>query len=83
MSERDEMSWQTYVDEHLMCEIEGHHLTAAAIVGQDGSVWAQSASFPQVYIHPDRIIEAFDDLMSWVGLRTRSVYACVQDLAWI
>ncbi|URE39345.1 hypothetical protein MUK42_14546 [Musa troglodytarum] len=41
------MSWQTYVDEHLMCEIEGHHLTAAAIVGEDGSVWAQSASFPQ------------------------------------
>ncbi|URE39347.1 hypothetical protein MUK42_14546 [Musa troglodytarum] len=59
------MSWQTYVDEHLMCEIEGHHLTAAAIVGEDGSVWAQSASFPQVSIHPDRIVEAFDDLMSW------------------
>ncbi|KAL6006058.1 Profilin-2 [Asimina triloba] len=42
------MSWQTYVDEHLMCEIDGHHLTAAAIIGQDGSVWAQSASFPQL-----------------------------------
>ncbi|KAK8457381.1 hypothetical protein SEVIR_3G177600v4 [Setaria viridis] len=41
------MSWQTYVDEHLMCEIEGHHLTAAAIVGHDGAVWAQSAAFPQ------------------------------------
>nr|CCP19647.1 profilin allergen [Parietaria judaica] len=41
------MSWQTYVDDHLMCEIEGNHLTAAAILGQDGSVWAQSASFPQ------------------------------------
>ncbi|KAG6489843.1 hypothetical protein ZIOFF_051124 [Zingiber officinale] len=41
------MSWQTYVDEHLMCEIEGHHLTAAAIMGLDGSIWAQSASFPQ------------------------------------
>ncbi|KAJ8512605.1 hypothetical protein OPV22_003039 [Ensete ventricosum] len=41
------MSWQTYVDDHLMCEVEGHHLTAAAIMGQDGSVWAQSASFPQ------------------------------------
>ncbi|CAL4894503.1 unnamed protein product [Urochloa decumbens] len=42
------MSWQTYVDEHLMCEIEGHHLTAAAIVGHDGAVWAQSAAFPEV-----------------------------------
>ncbi|KAK1289799.1 hypothetical protein QJS10_CPB18g00979 [Acorus calamus] len=40
------MSWQTYVDEHLMCEIDGQHLTAAAILGQDGSVWAQSDSFP-------------------------------------
>ncbi|CAK7353116.1 unnamed protein product [Dovyalis caffra] len=41
------MSWQTYVDEHLMCDIDGHTLTSAAIIGQDGSVWAQSASFPQ------------------------------------
>lgn len=43
------MSWQTYVDEHLMCDIDGtgHHLTAAAIVGVDGSVWAQSSNFPQ------------------------------------
>jgi profilin len=44
------MSWQTYVDEHLMCEIEGHHLTSAAIVGHDGTVWAQSAAFPPVRI---------------------------------
>ncbi|XP_058007446.1 profilin-1-like isoform X3 [Hevea brasiliensis] len=43
------MSWQTYVDEHLMCEIEGNHLSAAAIIGQDGSVWAQSSNFPQVF----------------------------------
>jgi profilin len=42
------MSWQTYVDEHLMCEIEGHHLSSAAILGHDGTVWAQSAAFPQV-----------------------------------
>ncbi|XP_015613794.2 profilin-A-like [Oryza sativa Japonica Group] len=46
-SRRAKMSWQTYVDEHLMCEIEGHHLTSAAIVGHDGTVWAQSAAFPQ------------------------------------
>lgn len=46
------MSWQTYVDEHLMCDIDGtgHHLSASAIVGHDGSVWAQSSTFPQVYI---------------------------------
>ncbi|KAG2410954.1 Profilin-3 protein [Vigna angularis] len=44
------MSWQTYVDEHLMCDIDGtgHHLIAAAIIGHDGSVWAQSTSFPQI-----------------------------------
>ncbi|KAK3415624.1 hypothetical protein EUGRSUZ_J02697 [Eucalyptus grandis] len=41
------MSWQTYVDDHLMCDIDGHHLAAAAIVGHDGSVWAQSSAFPQ------------------------------------
>nr|A4KA43.1 RecName: Full=Profilin-6; AltName: Full=Allergen Cor a 2; AltName: Full=Pollen allergen Cor a 2; AltName: Allergen=Cor a 2 [Corylus avellana]ABG81300.1 pollen profilin variant 5 [Corylus avellana] len=41
------MSWQAYVDEHLMCEIEGHHLASAAILGHDGTVWAQSADFPQ------------------------------------
>ncbi|MBA0794145.1 hypothetical protein Gohar_018497, partial [Gossypium harknessii] len=42
------MSWQTYVDDHLMCEIEnGHHLSSAAILGLDGSVWAQSSAFPK------------------------------------
>ncbi|CAM8987564.1 unnamed protein product [Rhodiola kirilowii] len=41
------MSWQTYVDDHLMCEIEGNYLTSAAIVGLDGSVWAQSQNFPE------------------------------------
>ena len=44
------MSWQQYVDEHLMCDIDGQgiHLTAAAIIGHDGSVWAQSSTFPAV-----------------------------------
>lgn len=46
----ENMSWQTYVDEHLMCEIEGQgqHLASAAIIGHDGNVWAQSSKFPQV-----------------------------------
>ncbi|KAI8016635.1 hypothetical protein LOK49_LG05G03295 [Camellia lanceoleosa] len=48
------MSWQTYVDDHLMCDIEGNHLTSAAILGHDGSVWAQSASFPKKFIHLSR-----------------------------
>ncbi|KAL1208334.1 Profilin-1 [Cardamine amara subsp. amara] len=42
------MSWQSYVDDHLMCEVEGNFLAAAAILGQDGSVWAQSDKFPQL-----------------------------------
>ncbi|KAL0426957.1 UNVERIFIED_CONTAM: Profilin-3 [Sesamum latifolium] len=44
------MSWQTYVDEHLMCDIDGQaglRLSASAILGHDGVVWAQSSSFPQ------------------------------------
>ncbi|XP_057957642.1 profilin-2 [Malania oleifera] len=40
------MSWQAYVDEHLLCDMEGNHLSAAAIIGHDGTVWAQSATFP-------------------------------------
>lgn len=45
------MSWQTYVDDHLMCDIEGQaglRLASAAIMGHDGSIWAQSSTFPQV-----------------------------------
>ncbi|EYU20403.1 hypothetical protein ABFS82_01G017500 [Erythranthe guttata] len=41
------MSWQSYVDDHLMCEIDGNHLTSAAILGHDGVVWAQTPNFPQ------------------------------------
>lgn len=46
------MSWQAYVDDHLMCEIDGNYLTSSAIVGHDGSVWAQSAAFPTVFLFP-------------------------------
>ncbi|MQL78743.1 hypothetical protein Taro_011177 [Colocasia esculenta] len=43
------MSWQNYVDDHLMCDLgDGHTLAAAAIMGHDGSVWALSANFPQL-----------------------------------
>ncbi|CAL5373847.1 unnamed protein product [Camellia sinensis] len=54
------MSWQTYVDDHLMCDIEGNHLTSAAILGHDGSVWAQSASFPK--FKPEEITGIMKDL---------------------
>nr|AAP15198.1 profilin-like protein [Humulus scandens]AAP15199.1 profilin-like protein [Humulus scandens] len=53
------MSWQAYVDDHLMCEIDGQHLTAAAIIGHDGSVWAQSSTFPQ--FKPEEIAAIMKD----------------------
>lgn len=41
------MSWQEYVDDHLMCELpNGGNLKSAAIVGLDGGVWSQSPDFP-------------------------------------
>ena len=41
------MSWQEYVDDHLMCELpNAGNLKSAAIVGLDGGVWAQSPDFP-------------------------------------
>ncbi|KAK9812885.1 hypothetical protein WJX72_005251 [[Myrmecia] bisecta] len=43
------MSWQTYIDDHLMAPLpHGGQLAHAAIVGQDGGVWAQSESFPEI-----------------------------------
>lgn len=43
------MSWQTYVDDHLLVPLpNGGQLSHAAIVGQDGGVWAQDAGFPAV-----------------------------------
>ncbi|KAK9705920.1 hypothetical protein RND81_07G092100 [Saponaria officinalis] len=54
------MSWQTYLDERLMCDIDepDHHLTAAAILSHDGSVLAQSRAFPQL------IPEEVQDIMA-------------------
>ena len=46
------MSWQAYVDDHLLCDIDSQRLTAAAILGHDGAVWAQSDAFPQVRLPP-------------------------------
>ena len=57
------MSWQAYVDDHLMVELPGGKtLSSAAIVGLDGGVWAKSADFPEV--SPEEIealIQGFND----------------------
>ncbi|KAI7984641.1 hypothetical protein LOK49_LG15G02582 [Camellia lanceoleosa] len=58
------MSWQTYVDDHLMCDIEGNHLISAAILGHDGSVWAQSASFPKVKQLDENLPSELEDVLS-------------------
>ena len=41
---------QAYVDQNLMCAIDGEGTTisSAALVGHDGSVWAQSSAFPAI-----------------------------------
>mmetsp|Transcript_31224 Transcript_31224/g.52451 ORF Transcript_31224/g.52451 Transcript_31224/m.52451 type:complete len:130 (-) Transcript_31224:223-612(-) len=41
------MSWQAYVDDHLMVDLPGGGmLSGAAIFGQDGNPWATSPGFP-------------------------------------
>lgn len=57
------MSWQTYVDDHLLCELpNGGQLSHAAIVGLDGGVWAQDEAFPAITAQEvDKIAKGFDD----------------------
>ncbi|KAK4283895.1 hypothetical protein QN277_000797 [Acacia crassicarpa] len=66
------MSWQTYLDEHLMYQVEGKHLNSAAIVGQDGSVWAQSATFPQ--LKPEEITAIMNDFAEPGSLAPNGLY---------
>ncbi|KAD2393828.1 hypothetical protein E3N88_40805 [Mikania micrantha] len=66
------MSWQAYVDDHLMCEIEGNHLSAAAIIGHDGTIWAQSATFPQV--KPEEITAIMNDFNEPGSLAPTGLY---------
>ncbi|CAA2989615.1 profilin [Olea europaea subsp. europaea] len=66
------MSWQSYIDDHLMADIEGNHLTSAAIIGHDGSVWAQSANFPQ--FKPDEITGIMNDFENPGSLAPTGLY---------
>nr|ABM53030.1 profilin [Caryota mitis] len=66
------MSWQAYVDHHLMCEIDGQRLAAAAILGHDGSVWAQSETFPQV--KPEEISGIMNDFAEPGNLAPTGLY---------
>ena len=84
------MSWQTYIDEHLMCDIDGQHLTASAILGHDGSVWAQSATFPQVssfspcrsrFIAVDHFWFLIRDRIVLIGYLILTVYDSIDPIA--
>jgi len=66
------MSWQAYVDDHLLCDIDGQRLTAAAILGHDGAVWAQSDAFPQV--KPEEIIAIMNDFNEPGSLAPTGLY---------
>lgn len=57
------MSWQAYVDDHLLVELSGgRKLSFAAIVGLDGGIWAQSEAFPDVTTEQlEILIAAFED----------------------
>ncbi|XP_052198678.1 profilin-1-like [Diospyros lotus] len=66
------MSWQTYVDEHLMCEIEGIRLSSAAIVGHDATVWSQSSSFPP--LKPEEITAIMNDFAEPGSLAPTGLY---------
>lgn len=57
------MSWQSYVDDHLLCPLpSGNSLTSAAIIGVEGSVWASSDKFPQIKQEEiTAIVNAFTD----------------------
>lgn len=64
------MSWQPYIDEHLMdTDSEGDRLTAAAIIGHDATLWAQSSSFPEF---KEEEIEAIMEEFAEPGLHGRS-----------
>lgn len=57
------MSWQPYIDDHLMAELpHGGHLEHAAIMGHSGDIWAQSPSFPEVtQDEAEAILAGFDN----------------------
>ncbi|KAK2079332.1 glutamate-5-semialdehyde dehydrogenase [Prototheca wickerhamii] len=67
------MSWQAYIDDHLLATLPGGgQLTHAAILGQDGGLWASSPDFPEVSEDEvTAIMKGFDDAaaLAATGLR--------------
>ena len=55
-----------------MADVDGNHLTSAAILGHDGSVWAQSSNFPTV--KPDEVTGIMNDFENPGSLAPTGLY---------
>lgn len=57
------MSWQPYIDDHLLAELpHGGQLEHAAIAGHSGDIWAQSPNFPELSLEEaSSILAGFDN----------------------
>mmetsp|Transcript_16010 Transcript_16010/g.38972 ORF Transcript_16010/g.38972 Transcript_16010/m.38972 type:complete len:127 (-) Transcript_16010:197-577(-) len=62
------MSWQSYVDDHL---IGTGHVSKAAICGVDGALWAASAGFDVSADEVTKIVAGMDDAS---GLQAGGLY---------
>ena len=56
------MSWDSYISDHLMVALpNGKTLTHAAIIGDDGGVWAKDVAFPDITQEQiEAIVKGFD-----------------------
>ena len=52
------MSWQSYVDDQLLAS---KTVTAAAIAGHDGNIWATSAGFPATAEEVRKVLASMGD----------------------
>lgn len=57
------MSWDSYISDHLMVTLpNGKTLSHAAIIGQDGGIWAKDGAFPNITADEvGNIVKGFDD----------------------
>ncbi|MHC8394312.1 profilin [Pseudomonas sp. LB3P93] len=61
------MTWQNYIDQTL---IGTGHISEAAIIGLDGTIWGSSAGFTIIPNEWTSLLKAFtDSATAWKGLR--------------
>lgn len=77
------MSWQTYVDDHLLVPLpNGGQLSHAAIVGQDGGVWAQDTGFPAITVEETQALVKGCTDTSMLSSLSRPLMSQELQLAW-